>query len=449
MKQTLRRMTAALLCVAMLCALTACGCAKKTDTLTVRYLNFKPEIAEQYEALAAIYQRQTGVKVIVETAANNTYEQTLATKMATDEAPTLFQINGPRGYAAWKEYCADLSDTELYKHLTDQSLAVKDGNKVVGIPYVVEGYGILYNKALTDKYFALPDKAVDIQSMDEVNSYDKLKAVAEDMQKNKAALGIDGVFASTSMKAGEDWRWQTHLLNIPLYYEWTEGKANLNDKSATAEIQFTHGDKYRNIYDLYLNNSVTDPKLVGSKTVSDSMAEFALEKCVMVQNGNWAWSQIKDVSGNKVKADNLRYLPIYIGAEGEEKQGLAIGTENYYAINSQASKEEQKAAADFIWWLYSSEEGKKQVTEKLGFIAPFDTFSAEETPDDPLAREVAKWMAKEEVTSVPWHFTLFPSARFKEDFGASLLKYAQGTKTWDDVVKDMKNGWKREASAIG
>ena len=251
------------------------------------------------------------------------------------------------------------------------------------------------------------------------------------------------------MKAGEDWRWQTHLLNIPLYYEWTESKVNFNDKNAFSEIQFTHGDKYRGIYDLYLNNSVTDKKLVGSKTVSDSMAEFALEKCAMVQNGNWAWSQIKDVSGNKVKADNLRYLPIYIGAEGEEKQGLAIGTENFYAINSQASKEEQKAAADFIWWLYSSEEGKKQVAEKLGFIAPFDTFSEDETPDDPLAREVARWMAKEDITVVPWHFTLFPSSRFKEDFGASLLKYAQGTKTWEDVVKDVKEGWKREASAIG
>ena len=448
-RKFLRRMTAALLCVAMLCALTACGCSRQSDTLTVRYLNFKPEVAEQYEALAAIYQRQTGVKVIVETAANNTYEQTLATKMATDEAPTLFQINGPRGYAAWKDYCADLSGTELYKHLTDKSLAVTDGDKVVGIPYVVEGYGILYNKALTDKYLALPDKAVDIQSMDEVNSYDKLKAVVEDMQKNKSALGIDGVFASTSMKSGEDWRWQTHLLNVPLYYEWTEGKVNFNDPTAFSEVKFTHGDKFRNIYDLYLNNSVTDKKLVGSKTVSDSMAEFALEKCVMVQNGNWAWSQIKDVSGNKVKADNLRYLPIYIGAEGEEKQGLAIGTENYYAINSQASEAEQKAAADFIWWLYSSEEGKKQVTEKLGFIAPFDTFSEEETPDDPLAREVARWMAKEDTTTIPWHFTMFPSARFKEDFGASLLKYAQGTKTWEDVVKDMKNGWKREASSAG
>ena len=284
--------------------------------------------------------------------------------------------------------------------------------------------------------------------MDEVNTYAELKAVVEDMQARKAELGIDGVFASTSMKSGEDWRWQTHLLNMPLYYEWQEGKINLNDNTATGEINFTHSDKYRNIYDLYLNNSVTDRKLLGSKTVSDSMAEFALEKCVMVQNGNWAWSQIKDVSGNKVKAENLRYLPIYIGAEGEERQGLTIGTENYYAINRQASDEEQKAAADFIWWLYSSEAGKEYVTDELGFIAPFDTFTEEDVPDDPLAREVSRWMAKEDTTVVPWHFTLFPSARFKEDFGASLLKYAQGTKDWEDVVRDAKESWKQESANI-
>ena len=447
-RRLMRRLTAALLTLTMLATLTACGCARKSDVLTVRYLNFKPEVAEQYEALAAIYERQTGVKVIVQTAANNTYEQTLATKMATDEAPTLFQINGPRGYAAWKDYCADLSNTELYKHLTDKSLAIRDGDKVVGIPYVVEGYGILYNKALTDKYFALPTRGTTVANMNEINSYDELKAVAEDMQAHKTELGIDGVFASTSMKSGEDWRWQTHLLNIPLHYEWQEGEVNLSDESKLGEIGFTHGDKYKNIYDLYLNNGVTDRKLIGSKTVSDSMAEFALEKCVMVQNGNWAWSQIKDVSGNKVKAENLGYLPIYIGAEGEETQGLAIGTENYYAINSQATEEEQKAAADFIWWLYSSDEGKEYVTEKLGFIAPFNTFSEEDVPDDPLAREVAKWMKRTDTESVPWHFTLFPSARFKEDFGASLLKYAQGTKEWDAVVQDMKDSWKREASAI-
>ena len=166
----------------------------------------------------------------------------------------------------------------------------------------------------------------------------------------------------------------------------------------------------------------------------------------MVQNGNWAWGQIKDVTGNKVKEENVRFLPIYTGVEGEDKYGLAVGTENYYAINSKATEEEQKAAADFIYWLYSSQEGKKYVTNEFGFIAPFDTFSENEVPTDPLARQVVAWMNRQDTSVVPWHFTLFPSARFKEDFGSSLLKYAQGTKNWEDVVSDTIAGWKREAS---
>ncbi len=412
----------------------------------LRCATFKPEIADKYEELAAAYEKETCVKVIVDTAANNTYEQTLMAKMATDEAPTLFQINGPRGYKSWQEYCADLSDTELYKHLTDKSLAVTDGSKVVGIPYVVEGYGIIYNKAITDKYFALTERDTTVNAMDEVNSFNKLKTLVEDMQKHAQALGIKGVFASTSLKTGEDWRWQTHLANLPIYYEFTDRQVDLTS-DATKEIDFRHADKFKNIFDLYINNSVTDKKLLGTKTVTDSMAEFALEQCAMVQNGNWAWSQINGVSGNKVKAENVKYLPIYTGVDGEEKQGLAIGTENFYAINAMATEEEQKAAADFIYWMYSSEQGKKYVTEQFGFIAPFDTFADDERPNDPLAQEINRWLAKDGITSVPWNFTLFPSSQFKENFGASLLKYAQGNKEWSAVTTDMVSSWKKESSA--
>ncbi len=435
----------ALLVLSLLLSLTACG--KKNDVVTVRYLNFKPEIADKYQELADLYEEETGVRVLVETAANNTYEQTLAAKMATDEAPTLFQINGPRGYANWADYCADLSNTQLYQHLTDKSLAVTAGDKVVGIPYVVEGYGIVYNKAITDRYFALSDRATDFTSMEDVDSFADLKVLVEDMQAHRADLGIQGVFASTSLKTGEDWRWQTHLANLPLYYEFRDNKINLTDDKATGKVTFQYATQFKNIFDLYINNSVTDKARLGTKTVMDSMAEFALEQCAMVQNGNWAWSQIKDVSGNKVKEANVKYLPIYTGMEGEEKQGLAVGTENFYAINATASEEEQKAAADFIYWMYSSEEGKRYVTEEFGFIAPFDTFEENELPTDPLAREVVAWMNRDGITSVPWNFTLFPSTQFKEDFGASLLKYVQGTKNWDAVVKDMVAGWERESSA--
>lgn len=424
------------------------GCAKKDDEVKViRYLNFKPEIADIYEEISKAYEAETGIKVIVDTAANNTYEQTLISKMANkEEAPTLFQINGPRGYNNWKDYCADLTGTELYAHLSDKSLAVTVDGKAYGIPYVVEGYGIIYNKAITDKYFALPNKATSYTSMEEVNNYAALKAVVEDMQANKEALGIEGVFASTSLKAGEDWRWQTHLANLPVYYEFKTNNVDLTSDQ-TKTITFQYSDNFKNIFDLYLNNSTIEPSKTGTKTVNDSMAEFALEKCAMVQNGNWAWGQVAGVDGNKVLAENVKYLPIYTGVEGEESQGLCTGTENFFCINAKASEAEQKAAADFIYWLYSSTTGKDFVTNKLGFIAPFDTFEENEKPTDPLAKEVLNWMSKDGVTSVAWNFTLFPSQTFKDNFGSALLQYAQGTKTWEEVKTQVVNDWASESVA--
>jgi raffinose/stachyose/melibiose transport system substrate-binding protein len=422
------------------------SCWGKKSKGEVRYLNFKPESAGVYEELAQIYEKETGVKVIIETAANNAYESTLTAKMANRNPPTLFQINGPKGYANWKEYCADLKDTELYKHLTDKSLAITDKDGVYGIPYVLEGYGIIYNKDITDKYFALKKRGTSFKNMDEINDFEKLKKLVEDMQKNASKLGIKGVFASTSLKAGEDWRWQTHLLNIPIYYEFTNNNIDLTSDQ-TDTITFEYNKNFKNIFDLYLNNSVIPPKQVGIKTVDNSMSEFALGECAMVQNGNWAWSQIEGVKGNVVESDKIKYLPIYTGMKVDPQQGLCIGTENFYAVNKKASTEDQKATVDFVYWLYSSEKGKDYVINKLGFISPFDTFTESEKPKDPLAVEVLHWMKKSDITTIPWYFTLFPSQVFKEDFGSDLLRYAQGSENWATVTDNVIADWKKESAA--
>ena len=432
----------------MLFSLASCNKGAGDDkNVTVRFLNFKPEIASVYNEIVQAYKEETGVTVIVDTAANNTYESTLAARMGTSEAPTIFQINGPRGYANWSDYCKDLTDSKLYSHLNDKSMAVTKDGKVFGIPYLIEGYGIIYNEELTDKYFALSDKNTDFMSMDEINNFEKLSQLVTDMQKNKDKLGINGVFAATSLKSGEDWRWQTHLANLPIYYEFKNNDIDLSS-DATKEIKFEYAENYKNIFDLYINNSTTDPKLLGSKIGDESMAEFALGQCAMVQNGNWAWSQISGISGNVVKEDKIKFLPIYTGVEGEEKQGLCIGTENFMCINSKASEAEQKAAEDFMYWLFTSDKGKDYVTNKLDFIAPFDSFTDEEIPTDPLAREVIEWSKRADVESVPWNFTLFPSQTFKNDFGAALLQYAQGTKTWSEVVTLVTEEWKTESAKL-
>ncbi len=406
------------------------------------YLNFKPEVADIYAKIADAWKAETGNTLKVVTAASGTYEQTLKSEIAKSDPPVLFQINGPVGYASWKDYTADLSGIELYKHLTDKSMAVTDGAGVYGLPYVIEGYGIIYNNAIMTKYFGL--SGAKATSMDAINNFTMLKSVADDMQARKADLGIQGVFCSTSLKPGEDWRWQTHLADLPVFYEFRDNKIDLKDPAATMTIKFQYNAEFKNIFDLYITDSDVAATLLGSKSVDDSMSEFALGQCAMVQNGNWAWGQISGVDGNTVKPEDVKFLPIYTGMPGEEKQSICVGTENFFAINKQAPADKQKLAADFIWWLYSSPTGKKFVTNDLKFIAPFDTFTSADLPTDPLAQEVIRYVSNTNLYNVAWNYTLFHNQDFKNAFGAALLEYAQGKMQWPDVVTLFINQWAQQ-----
>lgn len=414
--------------------------AASADGGKVYYLNFKPEVDTQWQEIAAAYTAETGVEVKVVTAASDTYEEVLRSEIAGTDAPTLFQINGPVGYQNWKDYCLDLTNSELYNALSDKGLAVTgaDGG-VYGVPYTVEAYGIIYNDAIMQAYFAT--EGAKAASVDEINSFAKLKEVVEDMTAKKDDLGIQGVFASTSLLPGEDWRWQTHLANVPVYYEYKD-----NNVSDMAEITFKYSDNFKNIWDLYINNSTCAPGLLGSKAVTDSMAEFALGQCAMVQNGNWAWGQISDVEGNTVKEEDVKFMPIYAGIAGEENQGLCTGTENFWCVNSQASEADQKATLDFVNWMISSDAGKDYMVNSLGNAAPFSTFGDDEKPTDPLAKEMFRYMENGK-NSVTWNFTTFPSQAFKDDFGAALLEYCNGNMTWDEVKDLVVSRWAEEKSA--
>ncbi|MEG0742349.1 MAG: extracellular solute-binding protein [Clostridia bacterium] len=411
------------------------------------FLNFKPEIADVYTKIAADYKAETGVAVKVVTAASGTYEQTLMSELAKADAPTIFQVNGPVSLPNYREYTADLTDSSLAKLLSDPSFALKLDGQVLAVPYAVEGYGIIYNAAILKRYFASPNQKTGYAAVEEIKSFAALKAVVEDMTALKDELGIQGVFASTSMAAGNQWRWQTHLLNLPLYYEF---KA-LDDKADTVltgvnakTIAFQYNENFRNTFDLYLRNSTTEPGLLSNKTVDDSMAEFALGQCAMVQNGNWGASQILGVEGNTVADADIKFLPIYTGMPGEERQGLCVGTENYLCINRNVSQEKQQASIDFLTWLFSSEKGKAYVKNELGFIVPFTSFGENDKPADPLSVEVMNWMNKEGIVSVPWTLLAFPSENFKNDVGDALLEYVQGSMPWQDVVTVTVDSWAAE-----
>lgn len=411
-----------LMCALVIASMTGCG-AK--DEASVYYLNFKPEQDAQWQELAKSYTAQTGVPVTVVTAASGEYETTLQAEIEKEEAPTLFQVNGPVGLANWKDYCYDLSGTAIYNELSSDSFALKEGSKVLGIAYVIESYGIITNKTLLAKAgYAVED----------IKSFADLKKVAEDITARSAELGFSA-FSSAGMDGSSDWRFKTHLANLPIYFEY-----QADGIGTTTAIKGTYLDNYRNIFDLYINNSTCDPAELSAKTGDDSRNEFLAGKAVFYQNGSWEYGSL---TAEGAYTDNdLVMLPIYIGVGDEANQGLCTGTENYWCVNKDASEADIKATLAFLEWVATSEEGTKSMANDMGFVTPFK--KAVESPN--LFVKQDKAYTAEGKTPVSWNFPTMPSEEWKNKVGSALTAYAasQTDDNWNAVVTAFVDGWKAE-----
>ena len=399
----------------------------------VYYLNFKPEQDEAWQNLAAKYTEETGVPVTVVTAASGQYETTLQSEMAKSDAPTLFQVNGPVGLKNWKDYCYDLSGSDIYSQLTSDAYTVKDGDAVDGIAYVIESYGLIVNKTLLEKAG---------YTVDDIKSFDDLKKVADDIQARKDELGVKGAFTSAGMDGSSDWRFKTHLANLPIYYEYQAD--GIDDTDA---IKGTYLDNYKNVFDLYITDSTCEPGVLSSKTGDEAESEFGMEEAVFYQNGTWEYGNLtNEDNGYLVTADDMGMMPIYIGAPGEENQGLCTGSENYWCVNKQASEEDIQATLDFLSWVINSDEGRDSMAHAMGFTTPFLTFTGDYVADNVFIQDANQYIADGK-TPVSWNFSTIPSETWKDGVGSALLEYAQGTGDWDAVVSAFVDGWATEYAA--
>ena len=393
----------------------------------VYYLNFKPEQDTQWQALAKLYTEKTGVPVTVVTAASGTYEETLMAEMAKSEAPTLFQVNGPVGLANWKDYCYDLAGTPIYGELTSDSFALSEDGAVYGIAYVIESYGLITNKTLL---------AEAGYSVDDINSFETLKAVAEDITARKDELGF-AAFSSAGMDSSSDWRFKTHLANLPIYFEY-----QADGISATAAIKGDFLDNYKAIWDLYINNSTCAPADLAGKTGDDSRNEFLAGEAVFFQNGYWEYGNL--TGEGKFTDDDLAMIPIYVGAGDEANQGLCTGSENYWCVNAEADEADIQATLDFLYWVVTSEEGTTALSQDMGFVCPFK--AAKEASNLFVKQDAALTAAGK--TPVSWNFTTMPSEEWKNGVGSALTAYAAGTGDWDGVVSAFVDGWAAEYALV-
>ncbi len=421
-----------LMTVCVMSLLVGCGSKSKNDKNskgTVYYLNFKPEANQAWQDLAKQYTKETGVEVKVVTAASGDYESTLTAEMAKSSAPTLFQCKNQAVLDTWRDYCLDLSDTDVYKEMStdDYNLKGKDG-EVYAIGYCYESYGIIVNKKLLAKAG---------YEVDDIDNFDDLKRVAEDITVRKAELGFSA-FTSAGMDDSSAWRFTGHLANLPLFYEFRDDKVTRQPSKVTGDYL----DNYKKIWDLYINNATCEPKDIATKTADDALAEFGKEKAVFFQNGSWEYANLvtNEDKGFKMNPKDLTMIPIYCGVKGEEDAGLCSGTENCWAVNSKASKEDIQATLDFLKWVVTSDEGTEMLAKQFGAV-PFKKAKEAEN----VFCQAANQSVAEGKYNVSWAFNYTPNVDvWRAGVKSALLQYAANNGSWKDVEKAYINGWETQ-----
>ena len=432
-----------LLTLAMTLSLAACGAKKEeapaasapaasapaaTETGSVYYLNFKPEADQAWQDLAKLYTEKTGVEVKVVTAAGGNYSDTLTAEMAKDAAPTLFQCGNAQGLLDWNDYCIDFTGTAVLDEMTTSDFNLTDETGAVKcIGYCYEAFGIIVNVELLEKAG---------HTLDEITNFETLKAVAEDIHARSAELGFDA-FSSAGLDGSSSWRFSGHLANMPLYYEFRDDGVT----AQPATITGAYLDNYRNIWDLYINNSSIATTSLPTATGDMSTGEFKEGKAVFYQNGTWEYAGLVEAGMNPEK---LAMIPIYCGVEGEEQAGLACGTENCWAVNAKASEADIQATLDFIYWVVTSDEGTEMMAKEFGPI-PFK--NAKES-ENVFFNDANEYMANGNYT-VTWAFNHTPNVdSWRATVVTALAAYSadQTDANWANVVSAFVDGWAYEYS---
>ena len=426
-----KKLLSVALCATMVAGLLAgCGSSSKSEKTgsdskgSVYWLNFKPEADEALQGIAKTYEKEKGVKVKVVTAASGNYNSTLTSEMGKSAAPTLFVVGNQAAVKTWNDYCIDLKGTDVYNELNTDAFNLTDENgKVASIGYCYESYGIIVNKKLLKKAG---------HEITDIKDFASLKSVAEDIHKRADKLGFDA-FTSSGLDDASAWRFTGHLANMPLFYEGRDD----GWKEAPAEIKGTYLENFKNVWDLYINNSKYKKNTLATGGY-DAEAEFKKGEAVFYQNGTWEYDALK----KSISDDDMQMIPIYCGVEGEEKAGLCSGTENCWAVNAKASEADQKATLDFMKWLVTSKEGTKVMAEQFGAI-PYKKAA----DSGNVFLKNANDLLEAGNYNVDWTFNYTPNVdEWRASLVAAMNKYDAGG-SWDDVKTAFVQGWAAQYKA--
>lgn len=331
----------------------------------------KVEIIDQLEELAEDYEEETGVEVEVWGTTGDDYVQQLKTKLANNQGPTVFSLLPGSESSTMENYLEDLSDLSFAEGIAEGMADTNADGQVVGIPYTMEGFGMVYNK--------------DLINAEEVTDYDSFVKMLQD----QAANGVNGFGLSQ-----ESYFLIGHILNTPFALQ--ENPTEFIEKLNAGEEKMADTPEFQDFakfYEAIRENSYNPLEENYDKECGD----FATGKTAAIHQGNWCYSMFEDYDVDFEMG--IAPLPLC----GNDK--IAVSVPAGWYVNSQASDAEKQAGKDFLEWLYTSETGKDYLMNQFGFLPVVEGMESENL--DPISAQVAEYAA--EGKTISWPMNQWPT----------------------------------------
>lgn len=421
-----RLLTMVLCFLLMFSLLAASGFAQSIVNVTL--LNSKGEIQAQLEEIAAYYNKVTpGVKVevIACPVGQSPFERTMALYSAGNP-PTIAMLD-PADVTRFQDKTLDLKGEKWVKDAIDRSLdrITLPNGKLLGFPFAVEGYGLIYNQQVVDK--AVNDKFNP--------SSIKTTADLEALCKKIEASGGDALVISPL-----DWSLGHHFIAV-FYATQSASSSDIDQffvQLRARKVSLAKNKQFNGLMDTFdvmkkYNVDKNDPL---SGTYDRGPELLGQGEVGIWFMGNWAWPNI-----NEFDTANGQYgfLPVPISNNSKDygNTQIPVGVTKYFIVDGeQSTQAQQKAAKDFLNWLVYDAKGQEYVVNHANVIPAFKNITVE--PNDPLAQSLLAYVADgktiEFVTQLPAdHWAVL---------GASMQKYLAGVIDQKGLASEIEEYWK-------
>jgi len=395
--------------VAIIALVAACsggnkGTANEGKLAKISIFQSKVEIAEQLEALAQQYTKETGNEVEVWGSVGDAYITQLQAKLTANQGPSIFSIGYGSEAETFKSYYYDLSNEPYVKDIAP-NMALEIDGKVVGVPYGVEGFGLVYNKNLVNP--------ADVRDLD---SFTALLKSFKDQGKNGFSLSQEAYFLIG------------HILNTPFALQ--PDPQDFIEQLNSGKVKMAETKEFQEFARFLeaIREYAVNPMEI---TYDKQMGDFATGKTAIVHQGNWSYGMLADFGEL-----DFEYGMMPFPLMGNDK--IAVGQASNWVINGKAKPEEIEAARAFLNWLFTSETGKNAIVNEFKFVPAMTTIKAENL--DPLSQAV--YDATQSGDTIPWAMNFFPQGIIVNDLAPAAQEFFLNPgMTGEQFLKKLDEVW--------